>query len=172
MHRRSVHHHDAGVPPQPRPPPPLDELSGAIIEQLQQDGRRTYAKIGAAVGLSEAAVRQRVTRLVESGVMQIVAVTDPMQIGLHRQAMVGVRTEGDITEVADQIVAVEQVDSVVITAGSFDLLVGVVCADDEELLDVVGTRISCLPGVVGTETFVYLKLRKQTYTWSTVPGRG
>jgi len=95
-----------------------------------------------------------------------------MQIGLHRQAMVGVRTEGDITEVADQIVAVEQVDSVVITAGSFDLLVGVVCADDEELLDVVGTRISCLPGVVGTETFVYLKLRKQTYTWSTVPGRG
>ena len=155
------------MPPQSRPPPPLDELSGAIIEQLQQDGRRTYAKIGAAVGLSEAAVRQRVTRLVESGVMQIVAVTDPMQIGLHRQAMVGVRTEGDITEVADQIVAVEQVDSVVITAGSFDLIVELVCEDDSQLLEILTTRIRAVDGIRSTETFIYLKLTKQTYTWGT-----
>lgn len=159
------------MPPTSRPPPPLDELSGAIIEQLQQDGRRAYARIGAAVGLSEAAVRQRVTRLIDSGIMQIVAVTDPLQIGLHRQAMVGVRTEGDIAVVADAIAALDQVDYVVITAGSYDLLVEVVCADDEELLDVVGRQIRCLPGVVGTETFVYLKLRKQTYTWSTMPSR-
>lgn len=172
LQRRVTQRDDAGVPPQSRPPPPLDELSGAIIEQLQQDGRRPYARIGAAVGLSEAAVRQRVARLVEAGVMQIVAVTDPLQIGRHRQAMVGIRTEGDITAVADALVELEQVDYVVVTAGTYDLLVEVVCADDEELLDIVGRQIRCLPGVVTTETFVYLKLRKQTYTWSTMPFRG
>ncbi len=160
------------VSPTARPPPPLDELSGAIIEQLQQDGRRSYARIGAAVGLSEAAVRQRVLRLIDSGVMQIVAVTDPLQIGMHRQAMVGIRTEGDVHAVADDLAALEEVDYVVITAGSFDLLVEVVCSDDEQLLDLVGRRIRALPRVLSTETFVYLKLRKQTYSWSTRPTRG
>ena len=67
----------------------LDAVSKAIIEQLQTDGRRSYAEIGKAVGLSEAAVRQRVQKLTESGVMQVVAVTDPMQLGFYRQAMIG-----------------------------------------------------------------------------------
>lgn len=147
----------------------LDELSAAIIEQLQQDGRRAYARIGEAVGLSEAAVRQRVQRLIESGVMQIVAVTDPLQIGLHRQAMVGICTEGDVQAVADAVAMLDEVDYVVVTAGSFDLLVEVVCSGDDELLDVVGRQIRALPGVLTTETFVYLKLRKQTYSWSTRP---
>ncbi|MGB9377918.1 MAG: Lrp/AsnC family transcriptional regulator [Mycobacteriales bacterium] len=153
----------------PRPSPSLDDISAAIIEQLQQDGRRAYARIGEAVGLSEAAVRQRVQRLIDSGVMQIVAVTDPLQIGLHRQAMVGIRTEGDVQAVADALAELDEVDYVVVTAGSFDLLVEVVCSDDDELLDVVGRRIRRLPGVLSTETFVYLKLRKQTYQWSTRP---
>ncbi|MBA2389800.1 MAG: AsnC family transcriptional regulator, partial [Geodermatophilaceae bacterium] len=113
MHRRQRKRDDAGVPPQPRPSPPLDELSGAIIEQLQQDGRRAYARIGETVGLSEAAVRQRVQRLIESGVMQIVAVTDPLQIGLHRQAMVGITTEGDVQSVADALAELDEVDYVV-----------------------------------------------------------
>lgn len=154
-----------------RTPPVMDEMSEAIIAQLQQDGRRAYARIGEAVGLSEAAVRQRVQRLVESGVVQIVAVTDPLQIGLHRQAMVGVRTEGDVQSVADALAELDEVAYVVLTAGAFDVLVEVVCVDDEALLDLVGTRIRGLPGVLTTETFVYLKLRKQTYSWSTSSAR-
>jgi len=74
----------------------LDEISKRIIEQLQQDGRRSYAAIGKAVGLSEAAVRQRVQRLTDHGVMQIVAVTDPMMLGFHRQTMIGIKCEGDL----------------------------------------------------------------------------
>ncbi|MFN8080429.1 MAG: Lrp/AsnC family transcriptional regulator [Kineosporiaceae bacterium] len=153
-----------------RPPPaaaPLDEISKRIIEQLQEDGRRPYAAIGKAVGLSEAAVRQRVQRLLESGVMQIVAVTDPLQVGFHRQAMIGVRVEGDMTTVADQLAELAEVAYVVVTAGSFDLLVEVVCEDDDHLLDVLVHRIRCLPGVRSTETFVYLRLRKQHYNWGT-----
>jgi Lrp/AsnC family transcriptional regulator for asnA, asnC and gidA len=147
--------------------PPLDEVSKRIIEQLQEDGRRPYAAIGKAVGLSEAAVRQRVQRLLDAGVMQIVAVTDPLQVGFSRQAMIGIRVEGDIMPVADQLAEMPEVDYVVVTAGSFDLLIEVVCEDDDHLLEVLSHRIRTLPGVRGTETFVYLKLRKQLYNWGT-----
>jgi Lrp/AsnC family transcriptional regulator for asnA, asnC and gidA len=149
------------------PAPILDEVSKRIIDQLQEDGRRPYAAIGKAVGLSEAAVRQRVQRLLESGVMQIVAVTDPLQVGFSRQAMIGVRTSGVLTEVADKLAAMSEVDYVVVTAGSFDILCEVVCEDDDDLLDLVSNRIRAIPEVSTTETFVYLKLRKQLYNWGT-----
>ena len=150
-----------------RSPHPLDEVSKRIIDQLQEDGRRPYATIGKAVGLSEAAVRQRVQRLIDTGVMQIVAVTDPLQVGFSRQAMIGVRAEGDLQDVADQLAEIADIDYVVITAGSFDLLVEAVCEDDDALLDLVSSRIRAIPGVRSTETFVYLKLRKQHYNWGT-----
>ncbi len=144
----------------------LDDLSKRIIEQLQQDGRRSYAAIGKAVGLSEAAVRQRVQRLVELGAMQIVAVTDPMSLGFLRQTMVGIRCNGDLERVAGHLASMEEIDYVVITAGSFDLLIEVVCEDDEQLLEILG-RVRAIPSVTATETFVYLKLCKQTYSWGT-----
>ncbi|ROO83421.1 Lrp/AsnC family transcriptional regulator for asnA, asnC and gidA [Actinocorallia herbida] len=144
----------------------LDAISKQIIEQLQQDGRRSYAAIGKAVGLSEAAVRQRVQRLLDTGVMQIVAVTDPLMLGFSRQVMIGVRCEGDLTRVADDLAAMPEIDYVVITAGSFDLMVELVAETDEQLLEILG-RIRAVPSVVGTESFVYLKLRKQTYSWGT-----
>ena len=145
----------------------LDATSKAIIEQLQEDGRRAYATIGKAVGLSEAAVRQRVQRLVDAGVVQIVAVTDPVQVGFARQAMIGIRSGGDLEVLADALADLAEVDYVVITAGGFDVLVEVVCEDDEHLLEVLNTKIRAIPGVLGTETFVYLKLRKQLYNWGT-----
>ncbi|KAA6213695.1 MULTISPECIES: Lrp/AsnC family transcriptional regulator [Streptomyces] len=145
----------------------IDSVSLAIIEQLQEDGRRPYAAIGKAVGLSEAAVRQRVQKLLDQGVMQIVAVTDPLTVGFRRQAMVGINVEGDLDPVADALTAMEEVEYVVMTAGSFDLLIEIVCEDDDHLLEMINKRIRTLPGVRTTESFVYLKLRKQTYTWGT-----
>ena len=153
-------------PPSQRPIQ-LDEVSKAIIEQLQADGRRSYAEIGKAVGLSEAAVRQRVQKLTESGVMQIVAVTDPMQLGFYRQAMIGVRVTGDTRDVADRLAAIPAVDYVVLTAGSFDILAEVVCENDDDLIALLNQEIRSLPGVLSTETFVYLKLHKQFYNWGT-----
>jgi len=144
----------------------LDAVSKQIIEQLQQDGRRSYAAIGKAVGLSEAAVRQRVQRLTDAGVMQVVAVTDPLMLGFQRQTMIGVRCNGDLEQVADQLAGMDEIDYVVITAGSFDLLIEVVCEDDDQLLEIL-SLIRTIPSVTTTETFVYLKLRKQTYSWGT-----
>jgi len=150
-----------------RPAVTLDKTAKAIIEQLQQDGRRSYAAMGKAVGLSEAAVRQRVQKLLEAGVVQIVAVTDPQQVGFSRQALIGVRSQGDMTVIAERLSELPEVDYVVLTAGSFDLLVEVVCEDDEHLLDLLSSRIRSIDGVLSTETFVYLKLHKQRYDWGT-----
>ncbi len=148
-------------------PVQLDEMSKKIIEHLQEDGRQSYATIGRQVGLSEAAVRQRVQRLLDAEVMQIVAVTDPLQVGFSRQAMIGLTVDGDLTPVGEALAALDEVSYVVTTAGSFDILAEVVCEDDDDLLTLLTERIRSLPGVRATETFVYLKLNKQHYNWGT-----
>ena len=150
----------------PFPAPGLDAISRSIIEQLQADGRRSYAAIGKAVGLSEAAVRQRVQRLTDSGVMQIVAVTDPMQVGFTRAAMIGIGVRGDLQAAADAVEALPEVTYAIVTAGQYDLLAEVVCENDEHLLRVL-SDIRRITDVTKTETFVYLKVRKQTYSWGT-----
>ena len=146
---------------------PLDEVSKKIIEQLQEDGRRPYASIAASVGLSEAAVRQRVQRLVRTGVVQIVAVTNPLHLGFTRQAMLGIKVDGLLDPVVEAISALEEVAYVGVTAGSFDVLAEVICEDDEHLLRIMNQSIRTIEGVRSTETFVYLELSKQTYTWGT-----
>ena len=150
-----------------RPPDVLDDSDKAIVELLQEDGRMSYTRIARVVGLSEAAVRTRVQRLIEGNVVQIVGVTDPLRLGFRRQAMVGVKTEGDISTVADTLAAIPEVDYVVFVGGSYDLLFEIVCEDDDHLLETINKRVRTLSGVRSTESFVYMKLRKQTYTWGT-----
>jgi len=145
----------------------LDDTAKRIIELLQVDGRQSYAAIAKDVGLSEAAVRQRVQRLLDAEVMQIVAVTDPLQVGFRRQAMIGIRVEGDLLSVGDVLTGMPEVAYVVTTAGSFDILAEVVCEDDDQLLDLLTSRIRTISGVSSTETFVYLRLNKQHYNWGT-----
>ncbi|MGN0063708.1 MAG: Lrp/AsnC family transcriptional regulator [Nocardioides sp.] len=144
----------------------LDATAKRIIELLQVDGRASYATIAKAVGLSEAGARARVQKLMDNDVMQVVAVTDPVQVGFARQAMIGVRSEGDPRAVGDRIAELPEVDYVVTTAGSFDALVEVVCENDDHLLEIL-RQIREVPGVLTTETFVYLKLNKQHYNWGT-----
>jgi Lrp/AsnC family transcriptional regulator for asnA, asnC and gidA len=147
--------------------PVLDDVNKLIIEQLQRDGRMSYAALAKVVGLSEAAVRQRVQRLLDTGVMQIVAVTDPLMLGFSRQVMIGIKVAGDMRAAADAIAAIPEVDYVVICAGGYDLLAELVCTDDDHLLHLLNDTIRTVPGVTATETFVYLKLTKQTYAWGT-----
>ena len=127
----------------------------------------SYAAIAKRIELSEAAVRQRVQKLLDDGVVQIVGVTDPTVMGFQRWAMIGIVVEGDVRTVSDALVAVAAIDYVVLTAGRFDILVEVVAEDDEQLLSLLNDTIRAVPGVRSTETFVYLRLAKQTYTWGT-----
>ena len=150
-----------------RPPAVLDDADKAIVELLQEDGRMSYTRIASVVGLSEAAVRSRVQRLISGNVVQIVAVTDPLRLGFRRQAMVGVKTEGDISTIADTLAAIPEVDYVVFVSGSYDLLFEIVCEDDEHLLSILNDKVRTIPGVRTTDTYTYLRLHKQTYAWGT-----
>jgi Lrp/AsnC family transcriptional regulator, regulator for asnA, asnC and gidA len=143
----------------------IDEIDTAIIIELQKDGRRSYTAIANKVGLSEAAVRQRVQRLVDEKVMQIVAVTDPLRLGFKRMAMVGLRVDGDATKVAEALSKLDEVSYVVQSGGSFDLLAEVVCLDDEHLIHLLNTTMRVFPGVRETETFLYLRQHKESYAW-------
>ena len=142
----------------------LDDTDRAIIEQLQADGRIPYTRLGAAVGLSEAAVRQRVQRLIDAGVMQVVAVTNPLSLGLRRMAMIGVRTEGPSDDLAKALQAMDDIDYLVVTAGSFDLMCEVVVGDDADLLDLTN-RIRSRAGVVSTETSSISISSSRPFTW-------
>lgn len=143
----------------------LDQISKQLIEQLQQDGRRSYAALAREVGLSEAATRQRVQRLINDRVIQIAAVTDPHAIGFHRMALLGIKVEGEIRRVADKLSDLQEAEYVVICGGQFDILVEVLCEDDAHLLSTIDDSIRAIPGVASTETFVYLKVAKENYQW-------
>ncbi len=146
----------------------ITELDKRIIEHLQQDGRRPFTQIAAALGVSEATVRARTNRLVERDILQIVGVTDPLKLGFQQQAMIGVRCEAsELLTAADVINGFPEVDYLVVTAGSYDLLVEVVCEDNEALLQFLTEKLRRVPGVRETETFVYLRMLKQVYTWGT-----
>ena len=148
-------------------PGALDALDRKIINRLQKDGRRAYGAIAEEIGLSEAAVRRRVQRLKDSGVMQIVAITDPLQLGYGREALIGIRVQGDVRLVADKIAAIDDANYVVMTAGSFDIIAEVIAEDDNDLVHLLNDSIRSIPGVTEVETFLYLKLAKQTYEWGT-----
>ena len=144
--------------------PGLDHVDRGIIEALQRNGRESFRRIAASLGVSEATVRARYARLCDQSILQVTGVTNPLGLGFEAQAMVGVRTTGPPERVADEIAQWDEADYVVVTAGRFDVLVEVVCADRRGLLDVTN-RIRQLPDVVSTESFLYLELWKQLYDW-------
>ena len=148
-------------------PVPVDDIDKAIIRELQIDGRLPYAKLGPLVGLSQAAVRQRVQRLIDSGAVQIVAVTDPIAVGFSLEALIAINVDGDLRVVADALAEIDHATYVVITTGRFDIMCEVVCEDTEELLTLVNEVIRRIPGVTHAETFTYMHLTKQSYSWGT-----
>jgi Lrp/AsnC family transcriptional regulator, regulator for asnA, asnC and gidA len=144
--------------------PHLDRIDQRLIEALQKNGREPFRRIAAAVGVSEATIRARYQRLCDDNILQVTGVTNPLGLGFDAQAMVGVRTSGSPEPVAEEIAQWDEADYVVVTAGQFDVLVELICADRRQLLDATN-RMRAIDGVVSTETFLYLELRKQLYDW-------
>ena len=146
----------------------LDPVNRRIIEILQREGRSPFTSIARELGISEAAVRARVQRLTDAGVLDVVAVTNPLKLGFDVMALVGVQANSDLGHVADVVSEWAETSYVVITSGSYDLLVEVVCEHNRHLLDVV-QRLREIDGVKSTETFMYLDMVKMTYAWGTRP---
>ena len=145
----------------------VDDLDRRIIEELQANGRESFRRIAARLGCSEATVRARYARLTSEGILQVVGVTNPLGLGFE-QALIGVKTSGPPSVVADEISKWPEADYVVVTAGQFDVVVEVVASGRAELLELTN-RMRALDGVVSTETFLYLDLVKQLYDWGTRP---
>jgi Lrp/AsnC family transcriptional regulator for asnA, asnC and gidA len=141
----------------------IDELDRGIIDALQANGRESFRAIATRVGVSEATVRARYARLTQEGILQVVAVTNPLGLG-YEQALVGVKTSGSPERAADEIGRWPEADYVIATAGQFDLVVELVATDRRHLLELT-SRLRSLPDVVSTETFVYLEMWKQLYDW-------
>ena len=149
-------------------PRALDAVDQALIEALQRNGREPFRRIAADVGVSEATIRARYARLCADDILQVTGVTNPLGLGFESMAMVGIRTTGPPGSIADEIATWNDAGYVVVTAGRFDILVELVCADSRRLLEATN-RIRSLDGVVSTESFVYLELWKQLYDWGTRP---
>ena len=145
----------------------LDATDKAIIAELQVEGRLSYAKLAPRVGLSEAATRQRVNKLIEREVMEIVAVANPTRLGLKHQTMVGINVDAHVRDIADELAKIEAIDYVVVTAGRYDILAEVFCADATEFLGVINDQIRPIAGISNLEILTYLDLVKQTYNWGT-----
>jgi Lrp/AsnC family transcriptional regulator, regulator for asnA, asnC and gidA len=143
----------------------IDEIDQRIIEALQLDGRRPFTKLAAELGISEASVRQRVSNLINNQVMQIVAITNPLQMGYSLACMIGIRVSGErLLEVAEEVAAFDEVIYLIVCAGSFDMLAEVVCRDNDHLLSFLTEKLYKVPGVQQTETFMYLRVTKDTGT--------
>jgi len=146
----------------------VTDLDKRIIEHLQEDGRRPFTQIALDLGVSEAAVRARTGRLIERGILQVVGVTDPLKLGFQQMAMIGIKVEASrLIEVAEEIAAFPETDYVVVTAGAYDILVECVAEDNDALLGFLSDKLRKIAGVRETETFVYLRLMKQSYQWGT-----
>ncbi len=143
----------------------IDDIDQRIIEALQQDGRRPFTKIAADLGISEASVRQRVANLINTQVMQIVAVTNPIKLGFSLASMLGIRVSGDhLLEAAQAIAEFDEVIYLILCTGSFDMLAEVVCRDNDHLLRFLTEKLYKVPGVQQAETFMYLRVCKDTGT--------
>jgi Lrp/AsnC family transcriptional regulator for asnA, asnC and gidA len=142
----------------------IDAIDKGIIEALQLNGREPFRRIADRLGVSEATIRARYGRLCDDHILQVTGVTNPLGLGFESQAMVGIRTGGPPDPVADEIARWDEADYVVVTAGQFDILVEIVCADRRALLEITN-RIRAIEGVTATETFLYLELWKQLYDW-------
>jgi len=143
----------------------LDDVDRALIEALQRDGRASYADLADLVGLSPAATRLRVQRLLDSGVVQVVGVTNPLALGYPVMAALGVRVERNVRLVADRIAAISGVIYVVFTSGSFDLLVEVLCEDSARLLHVIDDEVRAIEDVRSVESFTYFGIHTHRFVW-------
>ena len=144
----------------------LDDIDKRIVTELQRDGRISYADLGPIVGLSPAAARQRVQRILDSGVVEVVGFTDPQALGYPVMAMLGVQVDGDVVKIADEIGAIERVIYIVMSAGSFDLMVEVISEDTLGLLDLINSQVKTIDGVREVESFVYFGIHTHRFGWA------
>ncbi len=142
----------------------IDEIDRGIIAILQQDGRATFAQMAKELKVSAGMVRLRYNRLMELGVLRVMAITNPLRMGYQTMAMIGIKADGkNLLEIADKIAALDEVIYLIVVSGAYDILAEVVCRDQKHLLEFLTERLYKIEGVRETESFMHLKIVKEVY---------
>lgn len=142
----------------------LDDIDLKIIAALRQDGRAPFSQIAGQLNVSPGMIRMRYNRLVEMGVLKVVAISNPLQMGYNTMALIGIRAEGQkLLEIAEKIAALEEVIYLIVTSGSYDIITEVICRDHAHLLEFLTERLYQIDGVRESETFMHLKIVKEVY---------
>jgi Lrp/AsnC family transcriptional regulator, regulator for asnA, asnC and gidA len=142
----------------------LDETDVRIIEALQKDGRVAFSQVAEQLGVSPGMIRQRYSRLVEQGVLKVVAITNPLRMGYKTMAMIGIRVDGSkLLDVAEKVSRLDEVIYLVVCSGRFDIFAEIVCRDHEDLLRFITEKLSTIDGVRESESFMHLKIVKEVY---------
>jgi len=146
------------------PSPELDEIDLQIIAALRQDGRMPFSQIAEQLNVSPGMIRMRYSRLVETGVLKVVAISDPLLMGYSTMALIGIRADGgQLMATAEKIAALEEVVYLIVTSGSYDIIAEVICRDQAHLLQFLTERLYKIEGVRESETFMHLKIVKEVY---------
>lgn len=149
----------------------VDEVDNKIIAALRQDGRKSNVELGREIGVSEGTIRKRVARLIQEGIMQVIAVANPQKLGYQIEVLVGIHADIDkVKEIAERLAAMEEVRTVSISSGVYDLLMVALFRNNDELLDFLMNRLSTIPGIKKTETSYLLRTLKRTYDWPVYVG--
>ncbi len=146
--------------------PVLDDVDKGIIGALQAEGRRPYSRIAQDLGVSESVVRYRVQRLEGSGFLQVVGIADPLRLGFDRMALIGLKVRpGTLHDVCEAVTAFPETSYVAAIAGTYDVIVEVVCRDTAHFGELLTGRLHAVDGVVSAESFFVLEIYKMAYGW-------
>ena len=144
----------------------MDQIDLDIISILQSDGRKPFTDIAKELDVSEGTVRNRVARLLDERVLQIIGMVDPYRLGFDAPAVISVSVQPPMLEkVANKIAKFPEVSYLIMVSGEFDLFVEVYCRDREHFVEFLNQRLQQVPGVLSTRTFTIMKMYKLSYRW-------
>lgn len=145
-------------------PSRLDNIDQYIIDAMRKDGREAFAQIAEKLNVSPGMIRQRYNRLVELGYLKVVAVTNPLMMGMRTMALIGIHTDGHrMLQVAEKIAKLDEVVYLVVVGGRYDIICEVFCRDHEDLLKFLTEKLAKVDGIRETESFIHLKIVKEIY---------
>ena len=146
--------------------PPLDATDREIIRALQGNGRTSNTEIGRALGLTETTIRKRIARLLDEGLVNIVAVPTPLAVGMTTSAIIGVSVQlGNLDRVSQELSRCPEVRYLGLSTGRYDIILEAFFSDSEHLLSFVSDKLGALSEVSSVETSIILRVDKFSYEW-------
>jgi Lrp/AsnC family transcriptional regulator for asnA, asnC and gidA len=153
---------DAGIVNQASEP--LDDIDRSIIEAMRKDGRVAFSQIAGQLDVSPGMIRLRYNRLVETGILKVAAISNPLRMGFKTMALIGIRVDvSRLSEIAEKISQLDEVIYLIITSGRYDLFAEVMTRDHADLLNFLSRKLSSIDGVRESESFMHLKIVKEVY---------